>query len=232
MNTGLKLDSVTPPPIPKRYEARKWVIVAAVLGAIVYGSFPVCLRAFVVQPFRVPTNTMAPMIRGITKLPDGTSRVGDHIFVDKLSYRLRAPRRGEIKVFRTDGLKLVPGSTRGQCYAKRIVGLPGARVSIRPPFLSINDQRVTEPRISTVIAKRGHEYSGFLLPECFAAPKPNLCLESDSVQLGKDEYFVLGDNQSMSLDSRYWGAAPRGNIVGRATVIYWPPERAGISLTE
>ena len=220
---------ILPPRIPKHHGRRRWTIIAgAALGALVVASVPICLRVFVVQPFRVPTNTMAPTIQGVTKLANGRTQVGDHIFVDKLSYRLRAPRRGEIVVFRTDRLKLLPKSALGKYYVKRIVGLPGERVGIRPPFVYVNNQRITEPRILATIANGDRGYGGFLLPDCFGVVKPLLCAETNSVQLGKDEYFVLGDNQIASLDSRYWGAVPRKSIVGRVIAIYWPPERAGI----
>ncbi len=53
---------------------------------------------------------------------------------------------------------------------------------------------------------------------------------SDEVVLAEGEYFVAGDNSVMSNDSRYWGAVPRENIIGRAIRIWWPPGRAGESL--
>lgn len=233
MDTGIKPENAIPPVIPKRCEDRKWLIVSVmVVVAVMFSVVLLCVRIFVVQPFRVPTNTMAPTIRGVTELANGRTRVGDHIFVDKLSYRLRAPRRGEIVVFYTEGIERIPVSSRSKFYVKRLVGLPGERVSIRPPFLYINDQRVTEPRVFETIANREHGYDGFQLPDCVGSFKPLLCTESDSVQLGKDECFVLGDNQARSLDSCFWGPVPRSNIVGRATTIYWPLDRAGISLAE
>lgn len=232
MDAEIKPDNAIPPVIPKRGEDRKWLIVAVVMAAVMFAFVPLCVRIFVVQPFRVPTNAMAPTIRGVTELANGRTRVGDHIFVEKLSYRLRAPRRGEIVVFSTEGMERIPVPARSKFFVKRLVGLPGERVSIRPPFLYINDQRLTEPRVFQIIANREHGYGGFLLPDCVGSFKPLLCTESDSVQLGKDEYFVLGDNQAKSLDSRFWGPVPRSNIVGRATTIYWPLDRAGISLAE
>jgi signal peptidase I len=232
MDAGIKPDNAIPPVIPKRGEDRKRLIIAVMMAAVMFSFVPLCVRIFVVQPFRVPTNAMAPTIRGVTELVNGRTRVGDHIFVDKLAYRLRAPRRGEIVVFYAEGIERIPLSLQSKFFVKRLVGLPGERVSIWPPFLYINDQRVTEPRIFETIANREHGYAGFQLPDCVGSFKPLLCTESDSVQLGKDEYFVLGDNQAKSLDSRFWGPVPRSNIVGRATTIYWPLDRAGISLAE
>ena len=194
---------------------------AALLAILV-----VCVRTFVVQPFRIPTNAMLPTLHGRTQSPDGSVTIGDHILVDKLAYRVRDPRRGEIVVFRTDGLN-VPRVSRGTYYVKRIVGLPGERVTIKPPLLFVNDQRVTEPQIFQVIQSREQGYVGFLLPQCHFTPQPILCEGQDTIMLGKDEYLALGDNQRASLDGRYWGPLPRSNIVGHVTWIYLPLERAG-----
>jgi len=198
------------------------------VGALIFGSIPACLRAFVVQPFRAATNTMAPTIRGATKLANGKTQIADHFFVDKLSYRFRLPRRGDIVVFRTDGISGIPNSSRVRYYVKRIVGLPGERVSIKPPYLYINGQRVTDPPIFETIARAENGYSGYVLPDTFPAPQ-YLASETDSVQLGEDEYFVLGDNSQASLDSRFWGPLRRHSIVGRVTRIFWPLNRMGIA---
>ena len=228
MDQGLKPDNVTPPLIPKRRQTPKWVIVVAVVGAVIFGSIPVCLRAFVVQPFRAGTNSMAPTIRGATKLANGGTQAADRFFVDKLSYRFRLPRRGEIVVFRTDDISGFPNSSRVRYSVKRIVGLPSEQVSIKPPYLYINGQRVTDPPIFETIAHAEKGYSGYVLPVTFPAPR-YLALETDSVQLGEDEYFVLGDNSRSSFDSRFWGPVPRRSIVGLATKIYWPLDRIGIT---
>jgi signal peptidase I len=228
MGQGFKPDSITPPLIPKRRETRKWVIVVAVVGAVILGSIPVCLRAFVVQPFRAATNTMAPTIRGATKLADGRTQSADRFFVDKLSYRFRSPRRCEIVVFHTDDISGIRISSQARYFVMRIVGLPGERVSIKPPYLCINGERVTDPPIFETIAHAEKGYFGYVLPHTFPAPQ-YLGSETDSVQLGEDEYFVLGDNSRSSLDSRFWGPLRRHNIVGRVTKIYWPVDRMGIA---
>ena len=227
MDWGLKPDSVTPPPIPKRRETRKWVIVVGVVGALIFGSIPVCLRAFVLQPFRAATNAMAPTIRGATKLANGRTQIADRFFVDKLSYKLRAPRRGEIVIFRTDEIPDMPESLLGKYFVKRIVGLPGERVSIQPPYLYINGQRVSDPPIFETIQLAQNGYSGYVLPK---VPRPDyLGSETNSVQLGEDEYFVLGDNSRSSLDSRYWGPVRGHSIIGQVTRIYWPLDRMGMA---
>ena len=148
---------------------------------------------------------------------------GDRVMVEKLSYTFRGPRRGEIVVFRTDGIQ---GLDAGEFYVKRVVGLPGERVQIDPPHLVIDGQRITEPPIFARIASQEEGYSGFQLVGDSQRPTFLDTLESEVV-LGEDEYFVLGDNSENSYDSRMWGPVPRKNIVGRVTRIYWPLDRVG-----
>jgi len=145
---------------------------------------------------------------------------GDDIF--KLSYRFGKPKRGDIVVFRTAGIDSLPPDT---FYIKRVAGLPGERIRIEPPFLIVNDQKVTEPDIFNTISSASDGYAGFQIA-AHAAPIGGLLSKpTDEVVLGPDEYFVLGDNTRNSRDSRYWGAVPRKNIIGRATRIYWPLTR-------
>lgn len=172
------------------------------------------VRQFVVQPFHIPTNAMAPTLMGTTE----SRPVGDHIFVEKIAYHFRSPRRGEIVVFRTDEIQKLPEFSRGKFYVKRVVGLPGERVGISPPHVLINGRAITS--LSTQYA----------LPSSAASFETVLAKEDDSMQLGPDEYFVLGDNTLGSLDSRYWGAVRRKAIVGRVVKVYWPLDRAGITL--
>jgi len=151
----------------------------------------------------------------------GYLMAGDHVIVEKVSYWFRAPRRGEILVFRTDGIANLDA---GEIWMKRVVGLPGERVRIDPPDLLIDGRKVTEPPIFAGIASQADGYAGFQLPE---ASRRDTLLETveSEVLLGADEYFVLGDNATNTYDSRFWGPVPRKNIIGRVTRIYWPLDR-------
>lgn len=149
----------------------------------------------------------------------GIVTAGDHLFVDKLSYRFGKPKRGDIVVFWTKGIESLPPDT---FYIKRIAGLPGERIRIEPPFLIVNDEKVTAPEIFNTISSVSDGYVGFQLATHAAPLGKLLSKPTDEVTLGPDEYFVLGDNTQNSFDSRYWGAVPRKNIIGRATRIYWP----------
>jgi len=199
------------------------LIALAASCAVVLGGLPVFIRAFVLQPFRIPTATMAPTLLGNRELPDGRKVSGDRVFVDKWSYRFRKPERGEIVVFRTDALRDIPESSRGKYYVKRIVGLPGETVSIKPPFVCVNGQPVAEPPVMARIERREGGFSGYVLPNAFST---YLARESNAVKLGSGEYFVLGDNSPSSMDSRFWGPLPPSSIVGRVVAIYYPFDRA------
>lgn len=138
------------------------------------------------------------LVQGVSMEP--TLHDGERLLVDKVTYRLREPRRGEIVVFG------YPKEPRRK-FIKRIVGLPGDIVEIRDRTLFINGQPVAEEYI------RGPMYQPF-----------------GPVQVPEGAYFVLGDNRNNSEDSRFRdvGPVPRKNIVGRALLVYWPLDEAGL----
>ncbi len=89
-------------------------------------------------------------------------------------------------------------------YIKRVIGLPGEHVVIRDGKVMVNDQVLEEPYIN-------------------AAPG----YEAD-VMVGSDGLFVLGDNRNNSSDSHSWGTVPIDNIIGKAVLVYWPPQNWGL----
>jgi signal peptidase I len=118
---------------------------------------------------------------------------GEYVIVDKVSYALRQPERGEIIVLKN------PTPSQPDLI-KRIIGLPGETIEVRSSQVYINGQPLTEPYI--------------------AQPMVN---DSPATQLQAGQYFVMGDNRNNSEDSRRFGARPINDIVGRAWIIYWPP---------
>ena len=167
-----------------------------------------------------------------TVLWAGTRKAGDHIFVDKVSWNFRKPKRGEIMVFNTKGITKLEegfvkdrkGNTVSTHYIKRMCGMPGDKLSINPPKLLVNDNEVMTPdTIRRIIEKRpSHlnypDYSGYQL----APGSEYFSSQTDSVQLKEGEYFAMGDNTHNSKDSRYWGPVPEKNLVGPAAIVYWP----------
>ena len=128
---------------------------------------------------------------------------GDNLIVDKLSYRFHEPERYDIIVF--------PLMQEEETFLiKRIIGLPGETVQIDEEGNIYVDGEVLEEHYGKeVIANPGRAY--------------------ESVELGRDEYFVLGDNRNNSTDSRASsvGNIKRENIIGRAWLRIWPLNKLG-----
>jgi signal peptidase I len=162
-------------------------------------------QAEVAKPYRIPSPSMEPTLHCAKPVPGCLSRVADRVIANRVVYRFHGPRRGDIVVFKAPArVKTACGT--GGTYIKRIVGLPGEKVSMRNGFVLVNGVSLVEPYLRP--GHRGHE-------------------SGDWARIAGEGYFVLGDNRTMSCDSRRWGLVPRDNIVGRAEVIYWPPNRVG-----
>jgi signal peptidase I len=154
----------------------------------------------------------------------GRKRSGDHIFVNKVRYNYTRPKRGDVFVFSTDGVEH-PDVKIDTYYIKRLVGLPGERVAIDPPYLVVDGQRVLDP---DVFERQAHDrdagYYGYVIPPSnpLQSPQPVLRRRNLAYQLGPTEYLPLGDNTMFSLDGRYFGGIRQENIVGPAFAVYWP----------
>lgn len=118
----------------------------------------------------------------------------EYILVDKAAYLFHPPERGDVIVF---AYPLDPT----QDYIKRVIGVPGDHV------------QVTEDGVVSV--------NGVRLPETYVNDLTNPYPPTDLIVCA-DHYFVLGDNRGDSSDSRAWGLVPRDNIIGKASLIYWP----------
>jgi signal peptidase I len=156
---------------------------------------------------------------------------GDHLFVDRFTYNFRKPARGDVVVFKTEGL---PMPDTNQFYIKRLIGLPGETVSIgEDRHVRINGQRLdaTTPHFAGVygfnpntpsrpdVLLEDQNYNGHVL-----APDPRSLIHStnDSITIRPEHYLVFGDNTVSSYDSRYWGDVPQENFIGKALFVYWP----------
>ncbi len=190
----------TPPPLPigprpKRRGLRQLWILALILLAVAI----VLLRPLdLLRPFSIPTGAMTPAVSA-----------GDHVMMEGLSRYFRSPRRGEIVVFRTDGLAVPPPPSY---WVKRVAGLPGERLRLVDGKLQINDHVLA---LSNALG--GISYP---LPPGVPAAHTNLTIPDDC-------YFMLGDNSTNSYDSRFFGCVPARNIVGRLALRYWPAHKIG-----
>jgi signal peptidase I len=157
---------------------------------------------------------------------------GDHLFVDRLTYNFRRPRRGDIIVFETRGIRKLP---QDQFYIKRMVALGGEKVQLgNDRHLVIDGKRLdaSTPHFELVYSFEGSpqesKYSGHLneniaiqeLGRRGIAPLfPN---ESTVAHVRPDHYMVMGDNTVNSFDSRAWGDFTRENVIGKSFFVYWP----------
>ena len=150
----------------------------------------------------------------------GAIDTGDQVFVDKFSYNFVKPRRGDVFVFRTDDIGLIPSDpeTGAPFYIKRLTGLPGDEMRIEPPLLFVNGKPPGGLGFSRVMSAT-NGYRGY------AAAGTHLSDPAKSFRVPERTYFAMGDNSYNSYDSRYWGAVPEGNLVGRGLLVYWPFNR-------
>ena len=132
-----------------------------------------------------------------------TLQDGDNLIVDKISYRFRDPKRFEIIVFPYR-------YAEDTYYIKRIIGLPGETVQIIDGYVYINGEKLDENYGLEVMESAGNA--------------------AEPIELGEDEYFVLGDNRNHSADSREpnVGVVHRDEFIGRAWVRIWPLNRIGV----
>ncbi len=131
---------------------------------------------------------------------------GDYLIVDEISYRFREPKRGEVIVFNNP-------YNPSQRFIKRIIGLPGEKVKLKEGKIIISN-------------KKGEfvlDESSYLPVSIKTTPKM-----FDEITLRENEYFVLGDNREVSVDSRNFGPLPRKNIIGRVIIRAWPFNKLSI----
>jgi len=180
------------------------------------------LRAFLVEPFRIPSGSMIP-----------TLLVGDFILVNKFDYGIRLPvinrkiieigdpARGDVVVFRYPEDPSTP-------FIKRVVGLPGDDIAYRGKRLFINGEPVAyDPAGTFVGVKSAVMHTGAeKLVERIGDDGHDIIITPRAYSFdweGKvpaDSYFVLGDNRDNSRDSRFWGFVPNENLIGRAFIIW------------
>ncbi len=161
----------------------EWVKVIAIALLI---SLPI--RFFIAEPFVVNGASMDP-----------TFSTGQFLIVDRLTYRLESPKRGDVIVFEYPGNPSI-------YYIKRIIGLPGETVDIKD---------------GNVIITNTDNPTGLVLTEPYI-DSIHTSHDTFHVVLGKTEYFVMGDNRSQSSDSRVWGPLDAHFIIGRPIVRLFP----------
>lgn len=148
----------------------------------------------ILQPHKIKGASMHP------NFPDG-----EYLLTDKVTYRFGEPKRGDVIVFKAP-------TNEGEEFIKRIIGLPGEKVSIKNSRIYINGTPLEESYLAGNVITSGGSFLA----------------EGATVSVEEGEYFVLGDNRPHSSDSRAWGLVEKGKMTGRAWLIYWPPNSAGV----
>ncbi len=162
------------------------------------------IRPFVVQAFYIPSASMQP-----TLLED------DKILVNKFIYRFREPHRGDVVVFRSP-----PAASADQKdYIKRLVGLPGDEIEVRPGVVDNHGETVP----AGILYRNGKP-----VEEAYTKEPMDPYRVYGPVKVEPGKVLVMGDNRNNSHDGRYWGQLDMGRIRGKAMVIFWPPGRMGL----
>lgn len=169
-------------------------LLAWIIGIIIIVKL---VQAFLIQPFIVDGGSMLP-----------TYHSEEFLLVDKLSYRLHEPRRGDVMIF-----KLYENNSNpyeGKHLIKRVIGLPGERV-------------VVNSGVTTIYNKANP--NGFTLDESYVSYKD--LHKNIDITLDTNHFFMMGDNRAQSYDSRDWGPLDKVNIKGQVLFRIYPFKVAG-----
>lgn len=158
----------------------------------IFVFFVALLRLFVMDPFLVHGSSMEP-----------TFDEGNYVIVDKLTYKISEPKRGDVIVFDAP-------TDDDRYFIKRVIGLPSERIVVDGQVVQIFNKEFPE---------------GFIINEPYVVHGST---RQKEVVLGPDEYFVMGDNRGVSSDSRIWGALKREAITGRALVRLLPLDAVSV----
>lgn len=163
---------------------------------------------FIAQPFKIPTGAMQPTLMG------SSASAPDQVISDKTAYWFSDPKRGDLGIFTTNGIRGLEINPRypgpPQIWIKRVVGLPGEIIEIRGGRIYANGNLL--------------DFDHGIPPITYTQ---NSMKPEQVWDVPESTFFVLGDNSPNSLDSRFWGFVPRENFVGKVTRIYWPLSRVG-----
>lgn len=156
----------------------------------------------------------------------GYVETGDHVFVDKMSYNFRRPKRAEVFVFNTQNIPTNENRAHpdgpSQFYIKRLAGLPDDKLQIKNPALFINGQPASEPGFQRVVDQKLPGYKGYCNGRDVGFFSGIMADPDTPYNVPPKNYFALGDNSYHSSDSRDWGPVPQQNIMGRGVFVYWP----------
>lgn len=160
----------------------EWVLIVVLAMSVAWG-----VKTYVLAHFIVDGTSMME-----------TLHPGDRVFVNRLSYRLHEPGRGDVVVLHESE------GTIERDLIKRVIGLPGETVEIRDCVVTIDGQPLDEPYLSATVRAS------------------TAWCELSPVTVPDGDVFVMGDNRPASSDSRSFGPISESELVGRAFVLFWP----------
>lgn len=161
---------------------------------VIFGAIFAAVYLFVAQFHKVSGNSMVP-----------TFHNGDFLITEKISYRFRNPKRGEIIILKNP-------RDESQDFIKRIIAVPGDTLRISSSAVYVNGEAVKENYLPAGTPVRAGAF----------------VTENSLIKAGDNQYFVFGDNREHSSDSREWGPVTKEEIVGRAFFRYFPFTSIGL----
>jgi signal peptidase I len=166
----------------------RWLVETAILVGLAF-LLAQGIKTFVVQPYIIPTGSMIPTIE-----------LQDRVLAEKITYRFRSPRQGEIVVF---------NDPTGQHpkLIKRVIAVGGQTVDVHDGKVWVDGKALDEPYVHGKVTEPG------------TVPLP--------ITIPAGDVWLMGDNRPNSGDSRFFGPQPVSSVDGRAFFTYWPPSRIG-----
>ena len=180
-----------------------WALTLVVAAAVV-----LVFEAEVAKPYEIPTSSMEPTLHCARPGNGCRATFSDRVLVNRLAYRFRNPRRGDVVVFESPSTAVVRCGAGG-AYVQRIIGLPGEIVRMAYGYVTVDGKPLDESSYIRSRAQRGVASGVWRVPA--------------------GRYFLLGDNRNESCDSRAWGSVTRSSLIGPVLATYWPPERVRIT---
>jgi signal peptidase I len=165
-----------------------------------------------VEAYQIPSGSMEPTLHG-----DPSLWKGDRVVATKWISKLWPIQRGDIVVF-------ISVEDHKTFIVKRVVGLQGDTIEVKPPHVYVNGKPLVDPpsfqERSYTIPHRPFYRDKSLHYTLYGVDSPFV--------VPKDSYFMMGDNSSNSNDSRFWGYLPASGILGKVVLIFWPPQNARV----
>ena len=187
--------------VPQPYRVLlDWLITLAAAAA-----FVLVFEAEVAKPYRIPSSSMEPTLHCARPGDYCLSSSNDRVIANRLAYDFGKPKRGQIVVFRAPpAANLCAAGDGGSTFVKRLIGLPGEKISERNGIVYVDGRRLREPYVDPAL--RDHETASW-------------------PRIGPGQYFFMGDDRAHSCDSRNWGTVARDALIGPVLLTYWPPTR-------